>query len=162
MGRPSEYKPEYAEQARKLCLLGAIDADLAVFFEVSETTINNWKGDYPEFFESVKSGKATADAHVATKLYERATGAEWVEQQAFKVKKTKYQGGKKVLEQEDIVTVPVTKAAPPDTVAAIFWLKNRASDKWRDKVAVEHDVSDSLAERIAKARETLSSSNKSE
>lgn len=26
---------------------------------------------------------------------------------------------------------------PPDTVAAIFWLKNRQSKKWRDKQIVE-------------------------
>lgn len=32
-GRPTKYKPEYAEQASKLCALGATDAQLADFFE---------------------------------------------------------------------------------------------------------------------------------
>jgi hypothetical protein len=32
-GRPSLYRDEFAEQARKLCLLGATDRDLAEFFE---------------------------------------------------------------------------------------------------------------------------------
>lgn len=36
-GRPSGYKPEYAEQARKLCLLGATDQEIADFFEVTPT-----------------------------------------------------------------------------------------------------------------------------
>ncbi|MCV5597561.1 hypothetical protein OFN66_28085, partial [Escherichia coli] len=44
----------YAEQARKLCLLGYTDAELADFFEVSESTINKWKLDYPKFSESIK------------------------------------------------------------------------------------------------------------
>lgn len=37
-----------------------------------------------------------------------------------------------------IERVPVRKIYPPDTVAAIFWLKNRQPGKWRDKV--DHDV----------------------
>lgn len=49
IGRPSAYKPEYAEQARKLCLLGHTDAELASFFEVSEQTINAWKHAHPDF-----------------------------------------------------------------------------------------------------------------
>ena len=32
--------------------------------------------DYPEFSESLKEGKALADAEVADKLYKRATGYE--------------------------------------------------------------------------------------
>ena len=52
VGRPSKYKSEYAEQARKLCLLGATDTDMADFFDVDEATINRWKLDFPEFCES--------------------------------------------------------------------------------------------------------------
>ena len=73
-GRPTEYRPEYNEQARKLCLLGATDAQLADFFGVSETTINNWKLAHPEFLESLKAGKEKADALVAHALYHRAIG----------------------------------------------------------------------------------------
>ncbi len=34
--------------------------------------------------------------------------------------------------QGDITLTPITKHYPPDTVAAIFWLKNRQPAKWRD------------------------------
>lgn len=40
-GRPTDYKPEYAEQAAKLCALGATDMDLADFFE-SDPTEDDW------------------------------------------------------------------------------------------------------------------------
>lgn len=66
-GRPSLYKEEYADQAYNYCLLGATDKDLANFFDVTETTINNWKLDHHEFFESIKKGKEIADASTATR-----------------------------------------------------------------------------------------------
>lgn len=119
-GRPTKYKEEYAEQTYKLCLLGATDADLANFFEVDEATINRWKNDHPEFCESVKKGKEIADATVAEKLYHRAIGYEHPEDKIFNDSGTP-------------LIVPTTKHYPPDPTAAIFWLKNRQKDKWRDK-----------------------------
>lgn len=122
-GRPTDYKPEYNEQAMKLCLLNAIDADLADFFEVTEQTINNWKKAHPEFFESIKKGKSIADANVAEKLYERATGYSHKEDKIFN-------------NNGEPLVVPTTKHYPPDSTAAIFWLKNRAPEQWREKIDV--------------------------
>lgn len=48
-GRPTDYKPEYAEQAAKLAALGATDIEVAGFFEVNTATINEWRADYPAF-----------------------------------------------------------------------------------------------------------------
>jgi hypothetical protein len=120
-GRPEDYNDQFPEQARKLCLLGATDKDLADFFEVTETTINNWKIAHPEFFESIKRGKRIADSEVAEKLYKRATGYSHPEVDI------------KVIDSQ-IVQTPLTKHYPPDTAAAIFWLKNRSKKNWRDKI----------------------------
>ena len=73
-GRPSRYRPEFAEQARLLCLLGHTDKDLAEAFDVSEATVNNWKAAHPEFLEALARGRARADAKVAQSLYHRALG----------------------------------------------------------------------------------------
>jgi len=124
VGRPSKYKDEYAQQAYKLCLLGATDKDLASFFEVNEDTINQWKRDHPDFSESIKGGKEIADATVAQKLYHRAIGYEHPEDKIFN------DNGKAMV-------VPTTKHYAPDPTAAIFWLKNRQSAKWRDKQELE-------------------------
>jgi hypothetical protein len=124
-GAPTKYKPEYNEQAYKLCLLGATDAELADFFDVEESTINNWKLAHPEFLESLKRGKAQADAEVASKLFKRATGYE-----APDVDIKMYEG--------QIIQTPLIKHHPPDTAAAIFWLKNRQKDKWRDAKDIDH------------------------
>ena len=48
-GRPSVYKPEYAEAARSLCARGAINETLAAQFEVSRSTIDRWIAAIPDF-----------------------------------------------------------------------------------------------------------------
>ena len=73
-GRPSLYKPEFAEQAFELCLAGATNQDLADTFEVGHSTIDNWLQKHPEFAQSVKRGRALADGRVAHGLYSRAIG----------------------------------------------------------------------------------------
>ena len=71
-GRPTKYEPQFAEQATKLCLLGATNPELANFFGVAESTISKWLVDEPEFSEAVKEGRQAADAKVAESLYQQA------------------------------------------------------------------------------------------
>jgi transposase-like protein len=52
-GRPSSYKPDYANMAKHAAKLGATDADLAKIFGVSDATIDNWKAQHPEFLGSL-------------------------------------------------------------------------------------------------------------
>lgn len=134
-GRPSEFKEEYSQQAEKLCKLGATDAEMADFFNVTEQTINNWKGDFPEFFESIKRGKIMADSNVAERLYQRALGFEH-DSEEIKVLSV---GKESVIER-----VPIRKIYPPDPTAAIFWLKNRRPKEWRDKQEVEQSGGTSI------------------
>lgn len=126
-GRPPAYKPEYNEQAEKLCRLGATDKEMADFFHVSEQTVNAWKVKYPQFLESLKRGKTLADANVADRLYQRAMGFEHDSEEIKVVSDGQGAGS-------SIERVPIRKIYPPDTTAAIFWLKNRQPKKWRDKV----------------------------
>ena len=120
MARPSKYKEEFSKQAYKLCLIGATDAQLANFFEVTESTLNNWKHEYPEFLESLKEGKSVADGEVAKSLFHRAKGYSHKD-----VHVSNYQG--------EITLTNLIKKYPPDTTACIFWLKNRQPEMWRDK-----------------------------
>lgn len=124
IGRPSKYREEYAEQAYRLCLLGLTDAELGTAFDVTEQTINNWKNDFPQFFESIKRGKLLADGNVADRLFQRAIG--------YSHPDTHFSSYEGVVTETDTV-----KHYPPDTTAAIFWLKNRQRKHWRDKTEVE-------------------------
>lgn len=125
-GRPTDHQPDkYPEMAKQHCLLGAIDTELADLFGVSVATINTWKVKYPKFLESIKEGKASADARVANSLYHRALGYSHPEDKVF-------------CQNSEVTVVPTTKHYPPDATSAIFWLKNRQRDKWRDKHEIEH------------------------
>ena len=143
-GRPTSYREEYAEQARKICLLSATDEDLAGFFGVAVSTINNWKIEHPEFMESIRAGKVQADSEVANRLYNRAIGYSHDEDKIFN------NNGAEMV-------VKTTKHYPPDATSAIFWLKNRRPDKWRDTKNIEGNLnhrdatgmSDAELERIA-------------
>jgi hypothetical protein len=124
MARPSKFKEEFIGQAEKLCKLGATDMELADFFGVEVRTLYRWKSENEQFCQALKAGKDEADDRVERSLYARANGYEHDEVDIRVV------GGA-------IVQTPIRKYYPPDTTAAIFWMKNRRPDQWRETKAVE-------------------------
>lgn len=126
-GKPSLFKEEYISQVYKLCMLGATDNELADFFNVTETTINNWKIEFPPFFESLTRGKTMADADMAVSLYKRGMGYSHPE-----VHVSSYMG--------EITLTELTKHYPPETGAAFLWLKNRQPKKWKDKIELKEEI----------------------
>lgn len=140
-GRPSKYDPAFAEQAGKLCALGATDMEMADFFKVDVRTIYNWKHAEPEFFQAVKAGKEAADDRVERSLYQKAIGYEQDEVKIFMPASA-----------TEPVYAPFRAKIAPDTTAAIFWLKNRRKEDWRDKTDVEHSGTIGVPDRIAAGR----------
>lgn len=141
-GRPSDYRDEFAEQAAKLCALGATDDEMADFFEVHRSTIYRWKLEHPEFCDAIKTAKEVADERVERSLYQKATGYNVKEEVAVKIKVEQH--------KEEVEVVEVEKHIPADTTAAIFWMKNRRSGQWRDKQDHEHGVTSELAAILAR------------
>ena len=134
------YRPEYKDQATKLCALGAIDDDIANFFDVSVRTIYNWKNEFPEFALALRDAKLTLDSKVVRSLFERATGY------SHKDYKFVTHGGKITDVRE------FEKHYPPETAAMVFWLKNRQPALWRDKQHMELSTSITV-ERLSEGRE---------
>lgn len=125
VGRPTSYKPEYAAEAQALTEAGATNVELAQYFEVSISTIWQWQIRNPEFSSALKRGKQVADERVERSLFERATGYSHPELDI------------RVIDGQ-IIKTEIIKHYPPDTTAAIFWMKNRQG--WRDKVDVGHGL----------------------
>lgn len=120
VGAPPIYRPEFARQAERLCKLGATDADLADFFEVTIRTIERWKSARKDFGAAVIDGKEKNDERVVRAIYHRAVGythdAEKIMQHQGRVIRAKHR-----------------EHHAPDVQAAIFWLTNRQPDAWRHK-----------------------------
>lgn len=138
-GRPPTYQATFAEQAAKLCALGATNADLADFFGVAIRTIERWTVEHEDFCRAIKEAKAHADARVERSLYERAVGYTFDSEKVMQ-----FQG--------EIVRAEIREHVPPDVTAQIFWLKNRKPEDWRDKQELDVKVTDKLAERVARAK----------
>lgn len=128
-GRPTSFKPEFVEQAAKLCELGATDIEIADFFEVDVRTIYRWRNENEEFCQAVRAGKDAADERVERSLYQRAVGYTFESEKVFQ-----FQGA--------IVRADTREHVPPDPGAAMNWLKNRRGDSWRDSRHVDNTSSD--------------------
>ena len=124
--------------------LGATDADLADFFDVTEKTINNWKKKHPEFLQSLKEAKGEFDTQVENSLAIKAKGG-------YETTETRI---KTDCDDKVISTVTVQKTLAPDPVSAIFWLKNRQPERWRDKPE-EKGGNEIFAEAMSKLEDKL-------
>ena len=107
---------------------GLTDEQIATNIGVTTTTLYDWKKKYADFSDALKKGKETSDYEVENALFKSATGYEYEER-------------KEVQEVVDGVMrkrVEITrKQFPPNATSAIFWLKNRKPDKWRNKQGIE-------------------------
>lgn len=131
--RPSKYKKEYDSIAYKLALLGHKDKEIASFFDVTEQTINNWKKDYPSFFEALKKGKEPADCKVVQSLYKRALGFKKKQKKAYKLKRVYFDERGKRVEEEYIAYADEEVYYPADVTAGIYWLNNRQKEYWKNR-----------------------------
>ena len=113
-GRPTTYRPEYAEQARKLCRNGATDREIADILGVCVRTFYRWRAEHDEFAEGLKAGKEFADDRVERALYERACGYDYDDVKIF------HPSGAK-----EPVIVPIRVHVPADVGAARHWLATR-------------------------------------
>jgi predicted DNA-binding protein YlxM (UPF0122 family) len=105
---------------------GLTDEQIAHNMGIRRQTLYDWKKKYPDISDALKRGKEVVDRQVENSLLKRALGYEYEEVT------------KELINGTMLITKKVKKYQPPDTTAAIFWLKNRRPDKWRDKRDVEH------------------------
>ena len=143
-GRPTKYRPEYAEQARKLALLGQTDAQVAAFLGIGEATLHRWKIEHAGFRESILAGKERADAEIADSLYKAALGGTTITE---------------VREEPDsagnIIRKRVIRELPADVRAQRYWLGNRHPRRWRDKVVIEDETPPEMLAETAKRYEEI-------
>jgi hypothetical protein len=104
------------------------DIEVADILGIGLATLYRWKLDFPAFSRVFKLGKAAADDRVERSLYSRAVGYDYI---AEKPSMTRH--GQKTMRYRQHI--------PPDTAAAVWYLKNRRPDRWRDSLRHEHVTS---------------------
>lgn len=112
---------------------GVIDKDIAKRLGVAYSTFRIYVKAQSALSAALKKGKEVVDYEVENALLERAKGGVRVLRRPFKLKRVTFLDGKKVKEEEQIEYADYEEYTPPDTGAAIFWLKNRKPENWRDK-----------------------------
>lgn len=126
VGRPTLFSDAIALKIIDLAEQGKTNKQIADIIGVHEGTIEVWTRTKQEFRWSLKEAKNIANQLVEAALFARATGY------TKEIPRTAIAFGKPI---DFLETVHY----PPSEVAAIFWLKNRDPERWRDK-PVEADA----------------------
>ena len=136
---------------------GLTDEQIAHNMGINVASLYNYKNKYLEIFNALKKGKEVVDIEVENALKKNATGFTYVEQVVSTEREVIYDNGKRVKEISKPVVIEITRYKQPETIAQIFWLKNRKSDKWKDKVEQEEneEAINNASEILVKIRKTV-------
>lgn len=139
---------------------GLTDEQIAKNIGIRRSALYSWKKDHLDIMDALKKGKEVVDYQVENALLKKALGMTVVEQQfkvvhvdgdILSVERKKFaiaweleypDATQKEMNDAPIQNVPEYKKIPfgeyhkelaPDTNAAMFWLKNRRPDKYREQ-----------------------------
>jgi hypothetical protein len=117
-GRPSDYTEDMCGLVATSIEDGATWDAIAKACGCAVSTAKRWAAEHEEFSDAVKTAKGICDDLVERSLFRKATGYT-MKQQTFDKRTGK------------IKSVEIN--VPADTIACIFFLKNRRPADWRDK-----------------------------
>jgi hypothetical protein len=119
----SKYTPEMIALITKCCeCFDCTNAQIAKFVGLDVSTLTDWSNKYPEFKEMIENSRYRRDGEVVASFYKKACG--------YYTTKKKVLSNGEVISYEDYV--------PPDTLAGIFYLKNRLPEDWKDRQETYH------------------------
>lgn len=104
---------------------GLSEEQIAKNMGITRPTLWDWKKKELNIFNALKKGKEVADYEVENALFKRALG--------YTIQINEQKIDKDGCVHDTVRDVHI----PADTTAQIYWLKNRKSKEWRDKVEQE-------------------------
>lgn len=143
---------------------GLTDEQMAHNMGISRSTLNDWKKKHPDISDTLKRGKEVVDRIIENSMIKNATGYDYEEVTYGTVEMSSDEHAERVDAEVDvfmqknpkatseerlqfIASIPRTKEVvikrvmkhkAPETLAQIFWLKNRKPELWRDKQEINH------------------------
>ena len=119
---------------------GFDNAQVAKLLCLNPTYFSGLISKYPEISEALKKGRRPLNVLVENSLYKRATGLKvksqtrrWIEEDCSckgKDESCIYCNGTGKLATNKELVMETETELPPDTGAAMAWLKNRKPDQW--------------------------------
>lgn len=122
LNNESLFTDDMKKKLKLLTRAGLKITDIIFILGICTKTYYNWKEKNKKFFENIEDWKNEADVEVEISLRDRALGYSHPE--------TKVQYDSK---NKKWVKTEIMKYHPPDATSAIFWLKNRQPEKWKDR-----------------------------
>ena len=111
---------------------GLTNEQIANNMGINVSTLYDYINKYNEISNALKKGKEVVDFEVENALLKRALGYSY-EEKTF---------------EDGVLKKVVVKEVQPDTTAQIFWLKNRMSAHWRDKVEVNNSNNEEINNQL--------------
>lgn len=128
---------------------GAEINEIAKKLGISRATLFKYQNDYSDFADALKKGKEIADSEVETSLIKECIGYSYEEITTTTTAIINKQTGE-ITDLERIETRKTTKYARPSPTAIAYYLNNRVSDRWKNKVVVGASSESGTIEAIAK------------
>lgn len=118
---------------------GVIEEDIAKRLGIAYSTFRKYKNEKEALSAALKRGKEVYDNEVVEALHKNTLGGIVKVKKAIKLKERIYDKGKLIKEVETVKLVDEEIYVKPDTLAQIYWLKNRIPDRWRDNPVIDDD-----------------------
>lgn len=121
-----EERVDLLRRIRDCALSGMNDFEIEEALGITHQSLRRWAFDDPAVASCLEIPADIALSRVERALYHKATGYSFRSEEI------------KVINDE-VVRVQTIKHVPPNETAAIFYLKNRAPDRWADVTKVDVD-----------------------
>jgi len=125
--KPGKWDDSMIFRAMFLAGLGLTENQISVALNIHVESIHYWKTTKPEFEEALLQGKTQYTERVQNSLVESATGYSHPAIHFSVI-------------GDKVVQTPYIKHYRPSDTAMIFYLKNRAPDRWMDVHRIEGAV----------------------
>lgn len=111
-------------KVESVAAMGGTNEQIATILGISPSSLKNIRRRQKTIDKAIKRGKDKADFQVVRALYHKAVGYSFTDLKEKKI---------------DV---------PGDTIAMIFWLKNRQPETWRDRTQLEHSGSIKTGDKL--------------